>query len=89
MALTVMPVSPELIAAPAVVVIIANLRPSRSINGPTMRATKNVPTLTSVETVAAKPPDQPKSSRISGSSVPKRMKSYTENTQAMKAIQLA
>jgi hypothetical protein len=49
----VSPVSPELMAAPAVVVIIAIRRPTRSISGPTSSATKKVPTLTSVETVAA------------------------------------
>jgi hypothetical protein len=49
----VMPVRPDETAAPAVVKIIAPLRPILSISGPTIRATMNVPMLTSVEIVAA------------------------------------
>jgi len=52
-------------------------------------ATTAVPTATQVAISACSTSPQPKCRPISGSNVPNRMKSYTANTQAKNAIQVA
>jgi hypothetical protein len=67
------PVRPELMAAPRTVMINARFRPNRSRIAPTNRDTTNTPTVTQVLIPAAKAADQPKSSAITGNSVPNKV----------------
>ena len=76
-------------AVPPTEMIIPLRRPSRSTIGPTHSTTMAVPTLTSVETNRAWLVVQPNDSSMRGSSVPKRMKSYTAIVQAKNAIPVA
>ncbi len=68
-------VAPDDSAVPVTDTTMPMRRPRRSTIGPTSSTTTAVPTLTRVETSNDSLVSQPKSREMSGSSVPKRMKS--------------